>query len=205
MHQKNSWLGLAAGVLFLVASSAAQAIPVFSQTYQWTDPLSGGQVDITVDVDETGNSQDWKYTIDNLSFEPFPGQSNGLSGFNLVFAASVPELGGVFGPAGWINNCCGTPPPAGSEWDIRNSGGAGILVGSSDMFGFTTDRRDIVEVMGAPGTSWVHSWVMDGQVNTFQGDIAVPGQLNPIPEPSSVALFSVGFVLVGTVLNRRSH
>jgi hypothetical protein len=193
------------GLVFLFQVGAASAANIHSEQFTWTDPSSNGQVDILVQVADNGLTQDWTYTLTNLSYDPAAPLSNGLSGFNLIFAAPVAELSNVFGPAGWFNNCCGTPPPLGSEWDINNVTGFGIPIGGSDVFGFTTDRREIVLVDGvAPGiTSWMHSWVNNTQTPQFTGDIIVPGDLNPIPEPAGLALFAVGCLIVQGAVRRR--
>jgi hypothetical protein len=196
------------GLLVLAYVGAAQAITITNQSFTWVDPSSSGVVDIAVTVTDNGLTMDWVYNVTNISYDPAPGASNGLSGFHLVFADAVPELSNVFGPAGWINNCCGVPPPDGWVWDITNNLGFGIAVGASDLFGFTTGQRGLVVQSG----SWMHSWVVPpfcrefprcAEYSAFGQDILVPGQ--PIPEPSSVTAFSVGLLLVHSAVRRRTR
>lgn len=181
------------GLVLILQAGTAQAVTITTDQFLWVDPISGGQLDLAVEVVDGGVTQDWTYTISNLSYDPTPGTTNGLSGFNIVFAADVPELSNVFGPAGWENNCCA--PTDGAEWDIKHSAGFGIAVGASDSFGFTTDRREIVFQGAAELGSYMHSWEdFDQPTTLFRGGILVPGALNPIPEPGTAALIGLGLL-----------
>ena len=106
----------------------------------------------------------WVYTVTNNSFEPNPGSSNGFSGFETTLPASVPDIGDISAPDGippWAINCCSGAPV---EWDLSNSAGApvagGTLPGQTEVYGFTTLPRLIVQ-----STGWFHTWETD--IQTF--------------------------------------
>ena len=94
------------GLFLVLQVGAAQA----TTSFVWTDPLSGGQVELSVEVVNNGASQDWTYTINNLSYDPddlFEGDANGLSAFKIIFSEPLPELANVMGPAAWTSKTTG--------------------------------------------------------------------------------------------------
>lgn len=186
-------------VLFLLTYTA-QAGRISNHMYSWADPVSKGVVDISLDVFDNylgdTSKYEWRYAVTNISYDPFAGVSNGLSGFNIVFNQPILDLGDQYGPAGWLMNCCTSGPPVNAEWDIRNSLGFGVAVGGTDVFGYTTAPRDLV-----PGSnSWMHSWVNDVQTSTFSGVLGTPGDFS-VPEPVSLILLGLG--LIGLSVLRR--
>ena len=56
-----------------------------THTYTWTDPDSGGQIDITEKVYYIADDDmKWEYTVYNNSYDPDPPYTNGLAGFQIV-------------------------------------------------------------------------------------------------------------------------
>ena len=178
MNKKLLLKLLALTLIAFVALQAAAPAPakiIQTGTFFWTDPASGGELQIKVQVskDYWGNYK-WTYIVKNISYEPSPGFSNGFSGFNIHFPVAVPEFHSQTGPSGWEMNCCGVIPPFGAEWDIRNSDGYGIPIGGKAVFSFRTAPRELVVY-----SSHAHTWISDIQVNIFYGDLFVPGELLP--------------------------
>ena len=135
--------------------------PIFSNTHNY------GAVIIRVDVFNNYfgdfNKYHWVYTVTNVSYEPNPGLTNGFSGFELALPLAVPDIGDITAPDGigpWLINCCSGLPV---EWDLTNSGGAGVgggtLPGQTEVYSFTTLPRLITVSSG-----WFHSWQGDVQV-----------------------------------------
>ena len=197
-------------VICATLSLAAQAAVVQTSTITVVDPSSSGQIQVksTVFDQYLGDFTKWHfvYEITNLSYDPNPGASNGLSGFNLVFGAPTPSTANQSAPLGWVFNCCGTIPPFGAEYDIRNSSGFGIPIGAGADIGFTTAAG--VPLSNIHFGSWAHSWVNDSQTSTFNlQDIAsglgpiVPG----VPVPAAVWLFGSGLIgLIGIARRKTS-
>ncbi len=177
-----------------IGQSAYGGPPLISQhVFVWTDPDSQGQIEVTENVflgcsDGHPNEYTFAYTVQNLSYEPDPGNSNGLSGWQLIFDQSIMELHNQMSPATggpWMQNFfSGIPPPSGAEWDVTNTDGNGILVGQSGTFSFCTfPRQDIVvndppaEPLGSGPNGWAHTWITDVQFFLFNGPNSIPGDL----------------------------
>lgn len=103
--------------------------------------------------------------------------------------------------AAWAFDCCFGLPV---EWDIRNSVGAGVLVGEIGVFGFSSLPRLITE-----STGFFHTWRFDSQTDiTVFGagnGVEVPDVLRPpitVPEPTTLALLVLG--LLGVRVSRNS-
>ncbi len=145
--------------------------PIFSNTHFY--PFG-----VVIKVDVFNNylgdftKYQWVYTVTNGGFEPNPGSSNGFSGFELALPGAVPDLANVTAPDGigpWLIGCCSGLPV---EWDLTNSGGAGVgggtLPGQTEVYSFSTLPR-LVTI----STGWYHTWQNDGQtdvVNYPTGD-----------------------------------
>jgi len=192
------FLGL---LLFIGALNASPSAfgggvaPIATHTFLWTDPVSGGQIQVTENVlqgcsDAHPSEFTFEYSVLNLSYEPSPPDSNGLSGWQLIFNQQIPELHNQMSPTiggTWMQNAfSGSFPPFGAEWDVMNSGGAGILMGQTGVFSFCTDpRQDIVvnqppaNPLGPGPNGWAHTWTFDFQDFLFNGPNSIPGDLIP--------------------------
>jgi hypothetical protein len=141
---------------------------------EWTDPVSGGQVLITVDKYEGVELPDgtfiphdmtWEYEVENLSYDPEPGYTNGFSGFQILFPGPVAELYNQQSPATggpWKQNSfSGQFPPWGVEWDA-DLPGIGIMPGETGVFSFCTferlNRFYEDSGVGSGPAGWAHTW-----------------------------------------------
>ena len=182
----------ALGALALAAPGSAQLVLVDSHQFTWTDPASGGVVLIREEVyrgcsDGHANEMTFKYHVLNQSYSPAAG-NNGLSGFQIVFPAPIPEVHNQVAPTTggpWdMNAFSGIGPPNGLEWDVENDDGNGILVGQTGDFSYCTGLRDDVVVNSPPANpsgngpnGWAHTWVGNVQQFLFNGPNSVPGRL----------------------------
>ena len=96
-------------------------------TYNWTDPASGGEVEITENVYKSGDLMKWEYVVYNHNYDPEPGITNGFSGFQIQFPVQVAEVANQMNPGGttgpWQQNAfSGVAPPWGVEWDAPHPG-----------------------------------------------------------------------------------
>jgi hypothetical protein len=203
-------LGAVCAGFLMLGHQSTNAAVIQTSTINVVDPSSLGQIQVTSTVTDNylGDFTKWTfdYEIFNISYDPTPGVSNGLSGFNLVFGAPQPSTADQYAPAGWIFNCCGTTPPFGTEYDIPNSNGFGISIGNTGNVGFTTNAG--VLLTSQDFGSWAHSWEGDIQTNTFNlQDVAsgvgpiVPG----VPIPAAVWLFGSGLLgLIGVARRKKA-
>jgi hypothetical protein len=205
-----------AGSLLVMSVQSAQAAALATNTITVTDPASGGSVTIVSVVEDNFlgdfSKHEFRYTVTNNSFDPTPGTSNGLSGFQSIFLASVAGVADQYGPVSWFFNCCGgSPPPVGAEWDIDNTSGFGVAVGANDVFGYSVPA-------GTSWTStwtgsWMHSWEFDTQANTFNLvddttptlSILTPVELEALPSLSPLGIAALCSILglVGLPAARR--
>ncbi len=147
------------------------------------------------------NEQTYSYTIKNLSYNPVPGTTNGVSGFQVVFAATLDvgerhnELvnGMLPAAAGWdLDTFSGIGPTMGIQFDRPNPMGLGVMPGFTGVFSFCVGQRADVVVSGTGvgfgPAGWVHSWDSSSgtsiQVFIFHSDQSVPGDkiVKAVPE-----------------------
>jgi len=206
--------------LATLRATAAIAQPVLaSHQFTWTDPVSGGVIQVTEEVlagcsDGHPNEVTFAYTVTNVSYDPIPGTTTGLSGWQLVFPQPVPELHNQLSPTiggPWVQNgFSGFAPPNGAEWDA-DPPGVGIFPGQSGTFSFcTAPRKDLVvntppaNPLGSGPFGWAHTWVV-AQDFIFNGPNSIPGdRIVPAPVMSSwgLVVLAVSLLAVGGLRSR---
>jgi hypothetical protein len=195
-------------------SGSIGAATIFNDTFTWVDQVSSGEVLITVDVLDNFSGDfsryEWRYTVDNISYDPTPGLTTGFSGLHEVFALpGVPDIGNQHGPAGWVFNQdhegldmflpAPAIPPIGIGWDTGNPLFPGIMPGSSGEFGFTTPDNVFIGFSG-PGLTVAHSYNVTGEaVGYFSGIIAAPF----VPVPPAVWLFGSGLLGLAGIARKK--
>lgn len=127
---------------------------IFSNSHDY------GQIRVRVDVHDNylgdPTKYQWVYTVQNVSFDPVPGTSNGFSGFELALPAFVPDIANITAPDGtppWSINCCSGQPV---EWDLQTVNdvvSGGTMPGQTEVYSFTTLPRLITS-----STGWYHTW-----------------------------------------------
>jgi hypothetical protein len=196
-------VSVTARILLIASLFASVATPAlldtFTHTYGFGGDPSAVVITLRVFDAQPGGRYLWEYTVENNSFDPNPGQSNGFSGFELFLPSVIAEVADVMpGPPDWDVNCCSGRP---IEWDRRNSDGPGIMPGSSGIFSFTTLPR----VVAVNNSGWFHSWQSDVQTDivttTGMHVPLVPGLEPIVPEPGTMG--TVGAVAVLFVLGQR--
>lgn len=186
----------------LCCNGVAKAGVIFSDSYLWTDPASSGQARIAVQAFDNFagdfDRYDWRYTVENLTYDPIPGTTNGFSGLHFVFALpTVPGIGNQHGPAEWVFNQDHAgldilPVPAvlpfGIGWDATPAM-LGLLPGTSSEFSFTTPDNVIVLVSHL---QVAHTWQNGTPVNFFGGLLATPAT----PEPTTEVMLMLGMAVM---------
>jgi len=152
-------LGLMLSLIPTVASANGGTL-INSHVYSWTDPSSGGTINITENVYYIADDDMmWEYVVYNDDYDPIPGITNGLAGFQIVFDNPVPELYNQAAPAvggPWdMNAYSGTWPPYGVEWDV-DLPDYGIMPGETGVFSFHTYPRE--DYIQDEPDSWAHTW-----------------------------------------------
>lgn len=172
---------------------------------------------ITLDVydGQPGGRYLWQYTVENISYDPVPGNTNGFSGFETYLPTPIAEIADITPNDGtvppWEVNCCSGNPV---EWDRDNTAGDGIMPGQTGVFSFTTYPRQIA----INESGWFHTWQNDLQtyivdtpgmhVPLVEGLVAIDSAAVPfISKTGLLVLISLlgilGMVVLG--LKRRSN
>lgn len=195
----------AAGLVLAFAPRLAvgQVTPISTHEFLWTAPESGGQIRVQENVyrgcsDGHLNELTFEYVVNNVNYDPIPGVTNGVSGWQLVFPEAIPELHNQQSPAvggPWDQNCCGEVPPFGAEWDVAGPPNLGIMPGQTGIFSFCTARRPDIVLSSNENEGWAHTWTCEEgceQAFIFNGPNSVPGGLTA----ATPAVSSLGMLLL---------
>ena len=186
------WIGIgwAIGVAWLCGT--AHATTLASSVVEVTTP--DGTVSLLSQVDDHvgGDATRWLFSyVLRGSYDPLPGQSNGMSSLQLFFGGPVPDVTDQSGPPGWTQNCCVVDLPFGVGFDLDNAGGFGAGPNGAASFSFAVPAG--TAFTDASQGSIVASHVADV---AFGGvvveDAQGHGPIVPVPEPGPLALVAGG-------------
>jgi hypothetical protein len=146
----------------------------------------------------------WRFEYElSGDFDPFPGDSNGLSSLQILFAGLLSDVEDPLAPEGWQTACCLTSPPFGVGFDLDNTTGPGVGPGSNALFSFTTPAG--IPWTDAPSGSYAGSHVEDvpaGFVDLVDDETGA-GPIVPAPEPTAPALGAAATALAAARGRRR--
>lgn len=186
------------GALALAALGSggdARALTLASNVIEVATP--DGTVSLLSQVEDNvgGDASRWLFSyVLRGSYEPLPGQSNGMSALLLFFGGPVADVTLQTGPSGWTQNAL-VEPPFGVSFDLVNSDGYGAGPNGERTFSFAVPA-------GTPYTddsqeSVVASHVLDVP---FGGVVVAnalgKGPIVPVPEPGSLVLLGAGLALL---------
>lgn len=140
--------------------------------------------------DEVPGAPDrWRFEYElSGDLDPFPGESNGISSLQILFAGLLADVADPLAPAGWLSDCCLTSPPFGVGFDLPNSAGFGVDGSSTALFSFTAPAG--IPWTDVPAGSYAGSHVEDlptGFVELVDDETGA-GPIVPAPEPAAPAL-----------------
>jgi hypothetical protein len=183
--RKSRWTLLG---LLIAAALPAHAAPFASSSITVTTPADGF-VTVASSVEEVAGRWLFSYEVTG-TWNPVPGDSNGISGFQLLFGGVVTELADQSAPAGWSQNCCFSFPPFGVGFDLPSGFGAGPNGGVLFSFSVPAGTAYTDASQASFATSYVDG-VPEGFV-VLEDDASGLGPIVPVPEPGSIALVAVG-------------
>jgi len=193
---RNSFLRILGAVaLAALLSSEARALTLASNVIEVATPE--GTVSLLSQVDDNvgGDSSLWLFSYAlRGTYDPLPGQSNGMSSLVLFFGGPVSDVTLQTGPTGWTQNEL-ADLPFGVSFDLVNTDGYGAGPNGAASFSFAVPA-------GTPFTdesqgSIVASHVLDVPFGgVFVENALGRGPIVPVPEPGSIALIGGGLALL---------
>lgn len=200
---------VALAICFSATPSPASPITL---TTIWTDFGTGGQVEVV----STVNGLTYGYQVTNLTYDPFGGEDNyGITIFNprslnynvnpAVLAANAVDGWKTMGPfsfhpyVNWNRETVGFL----ADPSDPNRPQVGLLPGDSAYFELTVDKGTPQVLQGIVASSYRWGNFTHFGANSLRGDLLYPfiSQINSIPEPSTLALLTLG--LISAFFSRR--
>jgi hypothetical protein len=186
---------LGAAALTLVLGASARAATLASNVVEVTTPEGTVSLLSQVEDNVAGDASLWLFSyVLRGTYEPLPGQSNGMSSLQLFFGGPVSDVTLQTGPAGWTLNDF-VDLPFGVGFDLVNSAGYGAGPNGAASFSFAVPA-------GTPYTdesqqSIVASHVADVAFGGVFVETALgKGPIVPVPEPTSLVLVAGGLALL---------
>ena len=180
----------------LGAAGAARAVTLASNVIEVATP--DGTVSLLSQVEDNVGGDPSRLLFSYVlrgTYEPLPGQSNGMSSLQLFFAGPVPDVTDQTGPNGWLLNCCFADLPFGVGFDLENAAGSGAGPNGAASFSFAVPA-------GTPYTDLSQGSLVASHVaNVAFGGVVVEnafgrGPIVPAPEPGSLLLLAGGLALL---------
>jgi hypothetical protein len=203
------WRILQCASLAFACVSIIPGASISQNSYLWSHPREPWTVKITVEVFDNfmgdDRKQEWKYTVENISFltEPDLGDiRHGISVFGLseLLGPNLWGIGDFQAPTGW-SDCFGCflgDELLSAAWVADADVSHELLPGESATFGFTLNRFNRPEWLPTTPNAIITrnrvasvQALIDGRTVAvgFSGTLDVPG---PIPEPSGAVLLIGG-------------
>jgi hypothetical protein len=183
--------------LCVAVCAESRAGTLASSSVQVATPHGSVSVASRVEDEVAGDPSRWLFAYELTGdWNPVPGDSNGISGFQLFFGGVVTTLADQSAPPGWVQNCCFSFPPFGVGFDLPTGFGAGSNGGVLFSFSVPAGTAFTDASQGSFATSYV-----DGAPEGFVvlEDVASGlGPIVPVPEPGSLALVAIGLAALRT-------
>jgi hypothetical protein len=183
-------------------AGAAGALTLATNVVEVTTPAGTVSLASRVEDNVGGDASRWLFSYElSGSWDPEPGESNGISSLQLFFGGIVDDVRGQTGPPGWLSNCCFSLPPFGVGFDLPDDAGYGAGPNGSALFSFHVPAGTpfTSESQGSFASSYADS-APSGFVILEDG-AGGHGPIVPVPEPGTLALLALG---LGAIARRRS-
>lgn len=181
--------------LSIAVCAESRAATLASSSISVSTPSGSISVASSVEDEVAGDPSRWLFAYElSGTWNPMPGDSNGISGFQLFFADVVTTVADQTAPAGWLLNCCFSFPPFGVGFDLPAGFGAGP--NGSVVFSFSVPAGTAFTdaSQGSFATSYVDG-VPEG-FGVLEDVASGQGPIVPVPEPGTLALAALGLAAV---------
>jgi len=186
-------VGTALGILVMAAAGPSRAVTLASSVIEVTTP--DGTVSLLSRVEDNAGGDPLRWLVAyelRGTYDPDPGQSNGISSLQLFFGGLVDDVAEQSAPPGWLLNCCFSLPPFGVGFDLPDDAGFGAGPNGSASFSFQVAAGTAFtdESQGSFASSYVGGAPFGFVL--LEDDVTGRGPIVPVPELGSLALVALG-------------